>query len=52
MKALKNFRFVSKQINPSKFAEIIDKTHIISVSPNRRGCWTPYIGEHEFMGIA
>jgi hypothetical protein len=47
-KVLKNFRFVTQEINPSKFTVIIDKTHIILVSSNRSWCRTPYIQKNKF----
>lgn len=43
MKTLKDFRFVAKQINPSEFTEIIDKTNIIIEFAYRSRCGTPYI---------
>jgi len=52
MEALKNFRFVSQQIDPSKFAEIINKAHIISISSNRWESRSPYIGEDKFKRLA
>ena len=51
MKMLKNLRFVPKEINPSKFAEIINETNIIIVSSNRGWSRTPYIREHEIQRI-
>jgi hypothetical protein len=51
MEALKNFRFVSKKVNPSKFAKIINKAHIVIVSSNRGWSRTPYIRENKVQGI-
>jgi hypothetical protein len=51
MKALKKFRFVSKEINPSKFTEIINEANIIIVSSNRSWSRTPYIREHKVQGV-
>jgi hypothetical protein len=48
---LKNFRFVSKKVNPSKFAKIINKAHIVIVSSNRGWSRTPYIRENKVQGI-
>jgi hypothetical protein len=48
---LKNFRFVSKKVNPSKFAKIINKAHIVIVSSNRSWSRTPYIRENKVQGI-
>jgi hypothetical protein len=51
MKALKNFRFVSKQINPSKLTVIINETNIIIVLPKRSWCRTPYIRKYKIQWI-
>ena len=37
MKFLKNFRFMTKQINPCKLAEIINEANVITVFANRSG---------------
>jgi hypothetical protein len=46
LKTLENFRLVLNEIYPSKLAEIINETHIIIVSSNRIGCWTPNTRKH------
>jgi hypothetical protein len=51
METLENFRLVSKEKNPSEFAKIINKRHIIIVPPNRSWSWTPYIREDKVQGI-
>ena len=43
-----NFRFVSKQINPSELAIIIDKTDVIFFSTKRISGMAPYITENKF----
>jgi hypothetical protein len=51
MKTLKNFRFVSKKINPCKLTEIINKAHIVIVSSNISWSGTPYIREDKVQRI-
>jgi len=48
MKTLKNFALVAQQIDPSELAEIINKTHIISISSNSWESRAPNIGENKF----
>jgi hypothetical protein len=43
METLKNIRLLFEEINPCKFAEIIDKTHIIFVLIDRIGRRAPHI---------
>jgi hypothetical protein len=39
----KNFRFKLEEINPGKFAEVIDKTNIVFLPSNRIRSKVPYI---------
>jgi hypothetical protein len=48
LESLEDLRLVFKEINPSKFAKIIDKTDIIFKTANRFGCRTPNIRVNEF----
>jgi hypothetical protein len=48
MKTLKNIRLLFEEINPCKFAEIIDKTHIIFVLIDRIGRRAPHIQKNKF----
>jgi hypothetical protein len=43
IETLKNIRLLFEEINPSKFSEIIDKTHIIFVLIDRIGRRAPHI---------
>jgi len=47
-KALKNFRFLAHQIDPSKIAEVVYKTDIIFLPSNRIRSGTPYIRKNKF----
>jgi hypothetical protein len=47
-KLLKNFRFIFPKIVPSVFAEIINKTHIVFLFPNRVNSWSPNIRKDKF----
>jgi hypothetical protein len=46
-KSLKHFGFVAKQIDPSKFTEVINEANIVIVSA--KGTWgrTPYIRKNK-----
>jgi hypothetical protein len=46
MKTAKNFRLMFEEISPSKFAEIIYKTHIIILPAKRIKRRTPHIREN------
>jgi hypothetical protein len=43
LKVLKNFGFVFDKVNPSKFAKIVNKTHIILEPANGFGRRASYI---------
>jgi hypothetical protein len=45
---LKHLIFVLKKINPSKFVEVINETHIIFIISNGNTSCPPYIGNYEF----
>lgn len=42
-KASKSFRFMTQQINPCKFTEVINETHIKIISTNQSWCRFPHI---------
>ena len=51
MKTAKHFGLMTQQINPSKFAVIINKAHIITMPANRSWSQSPYIWKHKFQRI-
>jgi hypothetical protein len=48
MKLLKNIRFIFQQIDSCELTEIINKTDIVFISPNRIRGWTPNIRKYKF----
>jgi hypothetical protein len=47
---LEDFRFVSKEVDPSEFTEVVNKTNIIFISSNRITSMTRYIRKINFKG--
>jgi len=48
LEALKNFGFVTQEINPRELTIIINKAHIVIIVANRGWCRTPNIRGNKF----
>jgi len=46
-KALKNFRLIFKQIDPSELTKVVNKAHIVRITASRGWGRPPHIAKHK-----